>query len=50
MKFTKEELNELSQAEIFFWAEQFGLKEKEEALRKLMLEQLEIKEAKGIIE
>jgi len=50
MKFTKEEINELSQAEIFFWAEQFGLKEKEEALRNLMLEQLEIKEAKDIIQ
>ncbi len=50
MKFTKEELNELSQAEIFFWAEQFGLKEKEDALRKLMLEQIEIEESKEIIQ
>ena len=50
MKFTKEEINKLSQSEIFFWAEQFGLKEKEKALRKLMIEQLEIIEAKEIIE
>lgn len=40
MNFTKEEL--------FFWAEQFAKQEKAAAIRKIMLEQLEIKEAKLI--
>lgn len=47
---TKKDVKDMSQEEIFFWGEQFAKKEKEEALRKLILEQLEIKEAKDIIE
>ncbi len=48
MKFTKEEINKLSQEELFFWAEQFAKEEKAVAIRKLMVEHMEIEEAKVI--
>ena len=42
MKFTKEEINLMSQEELFFWAEQFAKEEKATAIRKLMIEQREV--------
>lgn len=47
---TVEYVKSLSQDEIFYWGEQFAKKEREDALRKLMLDQLELKEASEIIE
>jgi len=42
---TKEQIEEMSQEEVFFWGEQFAKQEKSDAIRKLMLDQLEIREA-----
>lgn len=45
MRFTKEEINEFSQEELFMWAEVLAREEKAGHIRKLMLEQLDIDEA-----
>lgn len=47
---TIEMLDELSQEEVFMWADVFARDEKEKQLRKLMKDSIEVKEAKGIIE
>ncbi len=41
---TQEQIKEMSQEELFMWAGEFDKREKADHIRKLMLEQLEIKE------